>query len=164
MTSLSRKVIALVAAGATAPVIAYQFLSEKEGIRYRAYYDSSGIPTICVGHTAGVRMGDTATSAQCEQYFRDDVKEAEIIVKRLVRVPMTEPQRAAIISFCAFNIGQGKCQTSTFLRKLNAGDKTGACAEIKRWIYDRGQDCRLQASNCAGQVLRREQENELCSM
>lgn len=162
--TLSRKVMALIAAGATAPVIAYQFLGEKEGIRYRAYYDSSGIPTICVGHTDGVKMGDTATPEQCEAYFKDDVREATAIVNRLVKVPMTEPQRAAVISFCAFNIGHGKCASSTFLRKLNAGDKAGACAEIRRWIFDRGQDCRIQKNNCYGQVIRREQEQELCSM
>ena len=164
MTTLSRKVIALIAAGATAPVIAYQFLQEREGISYHAYLDSSGIPTICVGHTEGVRMGDKATPAQCEAYFNEDVKQAELIVNRLVRVPMTQSERAAVISFCAFNIGQGKCQTSTFLRKLNAGDKAGACAEIRRWIFDRGQDCRIQGNNCYGQVTRRIQEQELCSM
>jgi len=164
MTTLSRKVIALIAAGASAPMIAYQFLSEKEGVRYRAYLDSSGIPTICMGHTEGVKLGDVATPAQCEQYFSEDVKQAEIIVRQLVKVPMTEPQRAAVISFCAYNIGQGKCQTSTFIRKLNAGDKAGACAEIRRWIFDRGEDCRIRANNCYGQVIRREQEQELCSM
>lgn len=164
MTTLSRKVIALIAAGASAPMIAYQFLSEKEGVKYRAYLDSSGIPTICMGHTEGVKLGDVATPAQCEQYFSEDVKQAEIIVRQLVRVPMTEPQRAAVISFCAYNIGQGKCQTSTFIKKLNAGDKAGACAEIRRWIFDRGEDCRIRANNCYGQVIRREQEQELCSM
>lgn len=164
MTSLSKKVLALVAAGASASAISYQFLIEREGIKYRAYLDSSGVPTICVGHTDGVKLGDVATPAQCDAYFAEDVKQAERIIDRLVRVPMSEPERAAAISFCAFNIGQGKCQSSTYLRKLNAGDKTGACAEIRRWIFDRGQDCRIQGNNCYGQVTRRVQEQELCSM
>lgn len=164
MSTLSRKVLALIAAGASASTIAYQFLGEKEGVRYRAYLDSSGIPTICRGHTEGVKLGDVATPEQCEQYFNEDVRQAEIIVDKLVKVKMSTPQRVALISFCAYNIGQGKCQSSTFLRKLNSGDKAGACAEIRRWIFDRGEDCRIQANNCYGQVIRREQEQELCSM
>lgn len=164
MTTLSRKVIALITAGASASAISYQFLHEKEGMRYVAYLDGSGVWTICGGHTEGVKPGDKATPEQCEQYLREDIASAELIVKRLVKVPMTEPQRAGVISFCAYNIGQGKCQTSTFLRKLNAGDKAGACAEIRRWIFDRGEDCRIQANNCYGQVIRRDQEKELCSM
>ncbi len=43
-------------------------------------------------------------------------------------------QKVRIASFCPYNIGPGKCFPSTFYRKLNAGDRKGACAEIRRWI------------------------------
>ncbi|MBB8519096.1 glycoside hydrolase family protein, partial [Escherichia coli] len=69
--------------------------------------------------------------------------------------------KAGIASFCPYNIGPGKCFSSTFYRKLNAGDRKGACAEIRRWIYDGGQDCRIRSNNCYGQVSRRDQERAL---
>lgn len=164
MTTLTKKIIALITGGAGAVAIATAFLGEKEGTRLQAYKDSSGIWTNCTGNTRGVYPGQVLTAAECERIDRENVAEAAVIVDRLVKVPMSEPQKAAVISFCAFNIGPSKCATSTFLRKLNAGDKLGACAEIRRWIFDRGRDCRERSNNCYGQVIRREQEQELCSM
>lgn len=165
MTTLSKRVLALVAAGASALAIASQFLTEKEGAdRLTAYQDGGGIWTACQGVTKNVHAGDVFTQAQCDAMDKEALDEADAVVTRLVKVPLTNPERAAVISFCAYNIGPGKCGTSTFLRKLNAGDRTGACNEIKRWIYDGGKDCRERGNNCYGQVIRREQEKELCQL
>lgn len=161
-TKLSKAVAALVVAGASATAILNQFLDEKEGTALGAYLDGSRVWTICKGHTAGVKPGDRATREQCDRFFETDVGVAFAAIDRLVKVPMSEPQRAAVTSFCAFNIGPTKCSTSTFLRKLNAGDRVGACREIPRWIFDGGRDCRIRANNCFGQVERRAQEEELC--
>lgn len=163
-TSLSKKVLALVMAGASAVTIATQFLSEKEGVRYESYQDAGGIWTACMGVTKGVKPHTRYTPQQCEQMDADAVNEAAQEVQRLVTVPLSEPERAAVISFCAFNIGPGKCSKSTFLRQLNAGDRAGACAQIKRWVFDGGRDCRERGNNCYGQVIRRRQESELCQM
>lgn len=48
---LSAAVLALIAAGASAPQILDQFLNEKEGNHTTAYRDGSGIWTICRGAT-----------------------------------------------------------------------------------------------------------------
>lgn len=162
MTNLSRKVLLLIASGASAVTIATQFLHEREGDRLAAYRDSGGIYTACMGVTNGVKAGDRFTPEQCAAKDSVAVQTAAAEVQRMVTVPMSEPERAAVISFCAYNIGPGKCSDSTFLRKLNAGDRAGACAEIKRWIFDGGKDCRIKGNNCYGQVIRRQQENELC--
>ena len=164
MATLSRKVLALVAAGASAATIATQFLHEKEGDRLNAYADAGGIYTACMGVTKGVKKGDTFTPDECAKMDAAAVNQAADEVQRIVTVPLSEPERAAVISFCAYNIGPGKCATSTFLRKLNAGDRSGACAEINRWIRDGGKDCRIRSNNCYGQVIRRQQETELCRM
>lgn len=164
MTTLSRKVLALIASGASAVVIATQFLHEVEGDRLTAYRDGGGIYTACMGVTEGVKAGDRFTPEQCAKMDAAAVTKAAEVVKRIVTVPLTEPERAAVISFCAYNIGPGKCADSTFLRKLNAGDRAGACAEIKRWIFDGGKDCRIRSNNCYGQINRRQMETELCQM
>ncbi|EFJ0062673.1 TPA: lysozyme, partial [Escherichia coli] len=46
---LSAVVLAMIAAGASAPEILDQFLDEKEGNRTTAYRDGAGIWTICRG-------------------------------------------------------------------------------------------------------------------
>lgn len=163
MTTLSKRVIALILSGASALGIATQFLGEKEGDRLTAYRDAGGIYTICRGTTKGVYKGMTLTPAECAARDAEAIQGADSDVERLVHVPMSKPQRAALISFCGYNLGYKKCSASTFLRKLNAGDRKGACEEIKKWIFDGGKDCRVDSS-CRGQVLRRDQEYELCLM
>lgn len=163
-SKLSKAVLGLIASGALAGPIAHQFLQEREGLRTTAYQDGGGVWTICYGHTGDVTPGEVATKEDCDVQLSQDIDKAEVIVTKLVSVPMTEPQRASVISFCAYNLGPGKCKTSTFIKKLNAGDKTGVCQEIKRWIYDGGKDCRVKGNNCAGQIDRRDMESELCAM
>ncbi|MEM8053301.1 glycoside hydrolase family protein, partial [Morganella morganii] len=97
----------------------------------------------------------------CDRLNAAERDKAVAWVKRNVNVPLTAPQIAGIASFCPYNIGPGKCFSSTFYKKLNAGNIAGACKEIPRWIFDGGKDCRIRSNNCYGQVLRREQEAEL---
>ncbi|MBQ5208408.1 lysozyme, partial [Klebsiella pneumoniae] len=48
-TKLSSAMLALIAAGASAPVLMDQFLNEKEGKSLTSYRDGAGIWTICRG-------------------------------------------------------------------------------------------------------------------
>lgn len=167
-TKLSAAVLALVVGGASAPKILDQFLDEKESNRLSSYQDGSGIWTICRGviriDGKPVTPGMKLTAEKCRSVNAIENHKALAWVQANVRVPLTEPQKAGIASFCPYNIGPGKCFTSTFYKKLNSGDKPGACAEIKRWVHDRGRDCRLtkgQPNGCYGQVERRDQEAEL---
>ena len=162
---LSAAILALITAGASAPDILDQFLDEKEGNHTTAYRDGSGIWTICRGATVvdgkPVVPGMKLSKEKCDQVNAIERDKALAWVEKNIRVPLTEPQKAGIASFCPYNIGPSKCFTSTFYRKLNAGDRKGACAEIRRWIYDGGRDCRNRSNNCYGQVSRRDQESAL---
>lgn len=164
-TKLSAAVLALILGGATADKILDQFLDEKEGVRTIAYQDGRGIWSICRGLTRiegkPVTRGLKLSYSQCKRYDALERDKAIAWVKRNVTVPLSEPAIAGIASFCPYNIGPAKCFPSTFYKKLNAGDRIGACAEIKRWIFDGGRDCRIKANNCAGQPVRRVQESEL---
>ncbi len=67
----SAAMLALLAAGASAPVLMDQFLNEKEGNSLTAYKDGSGIWTICRGATRvdgrPVIQGMRLTQAKCGQ-------------------------------------------------------------------------------------------------
>lgn len=102
-----------------------------------AYLDTGGVPTICSGHTRNVRLGDTATNAVCDKLFLEDVRWAEVAVKRNVTVSVTQGQYNALVSF-TFNLGEWNLARSTLLRKFNAGDCFGAAKEFDRWVYDDG--------------------------
>ncbi|RXZ42721.1 lysozyme [Crenobacter cavernae] len=145
-----------VAFGGGALAIAVAVTGHFEGQRTKAYLDPVGIPTICYGSTAGVRIGQTRTPAECDRLLKGELGAALATVNRSVRVPMPDTRRAALASF-VYNVGPGSFERSTLLRKLNAGDAVGACNELPRWVYAGGQDL-------PGLKTRRAAERELCLM
>jgi lysozyme len=132
-----------------------ELLKGHEGLRLKAYLDTGDVPTIGYGHTRGVKMGDTCTKEQALQWLDEDADIAENDVNRLVKAPfgLNQNQFDALVSF-VYNIGGDEFSTSTLLRKLNAGDYTGAAKQFGRWIYDNGKIVN-------GLVLRRADEREL---
>lgn len=152
--SLRSRAIGL--AGATVIGLAAAIVQHFEGYEPKAYVDPVGIPTICWGHTDGVKIGQALSEAQCLEILGQDLLVAQKAVDRLVKVPMTNERRAALISF-VFNAGEGNFAKSTILRKLNQGDTRGACAEISRWVYAGGK-------KLAGLVKRRAEERHYCEV
>lgn len=165
---LSAAVLALIAAGAPATKIFDQFIAEKEGNTLTAVVDPGGVWSICHGVTRidgkPVVKGMRVTTKTCEKLNALERAKALAWVDQNIKVALSEPAKAGIASFCPYNLGAPKCLPSTFFRKLNAGDRRGACEEIKRWIFDGGVDCRTtkgKAGGCFGQVTRRQQESAL---
>lgn len=132
-----------------------------EGVRYKAYLDTGKVPTICYGHTKGVRMGMSASEQQCKAWLIEDLQVAQAGARKHIKVPMDRNQLDAYTDF-VFNVGEGAFAKSTMLRKANAGDRQGSCAEFLRWVYVGKLDCRLSSSKCAGIPKRRDAEYALC--
>ena len=127
-----------------------------EGRSLVAYLDPVGIPTICEGVTLGVKLGDQATPAQCDQLLLRELRIALTAVDRQVRMPLPDTRRAALGSF-VYNVEERQFSSSTLLRLLNSGDVRGACAQLSRWVYAGGKQL-------AGLVHRRAAERELCEV
>jgi lysozyme len=104
-----------------------------EGDKLTAYKCPAGILTIGVGHTGrDVRPGQTITQAQSDALLVADLAKFEAAVTRLVKVPLTQNQFDALVSF-TFNLGAGALGASTLLKKLNAGDYVGAAVQFTAW-------------------------------
>ena len=146
------KLIATIGAGAMA--LAVPLVAKYEGTVLRSYRDPVGIITACTGHTGPeLKIGQTYTRQQCEEMLHKDlVKHADAL--SCVRQPLTDGQRAAFVSF-AFNVGEGAFCGSTLVRKANAGDIDGACAELSRWTFAGGKQL-------PGLIKRRAAERQLC--
>lgn len=111
-------------------------LREREGCKLTAYYDSVGVITIGVGHTAGAgppipEEGMTITQEEADAIFDDDLDAYEAAVREAIKLPMTQNQYDAFVSIC-FNIGQSGFSTSTFVERFNEGD-FAACADAILW-------------------------------
>ncbi|QMV32429.1 lysozyme [Ralstonia phage Hyacinthe] len=124
-----------------------------EQCRLTAYRDAVGVLTIGYGHTGNVWLGMVVTQEQADALLAADIRRFENGVAGLLKVPVTQGQFDALVSF-AFNCGLGNLGASTLLRKLNAGDVKGAAAEFPRWSMAGGVVLR-------GLTLRREAEQKL---
>ena len=107
-------------------------LKSREGVRLRAYQDSVGVWTIGYGHIKGVQRGQVITQAQADAFFLDDLATHALPILSCIKVPVADHERDALISV-AFNIGVGGFQGSTFLKRLNVGDRAGCAAAIMFW-------------------------------
>ncbi|CAH3745854.1 glycoside hydrolase family protein [Enterobacter hormaechei] len=112
-------------------------IKEFEGCKLTAYQDSVGVWTIGYGWTQPVdgkpiRAGMTIKQETAERLLKTGLVSYESDVSRLVKVGLTQGQFDALVSF-TYNLGARSLSTSTLLRKLNAGDYTGAAGEFLRW-------------------------------
>ncbi len=109
-----------------------------EGCRLTAYRDAVGVWTVGYGHTSmagppDVKPGLRISAYEAEEMLARDLSKYESAVARLVKVPLTDNQFAALTSFC-FNVGPGALEKSTLLKHLNRGDYEDAQAQFGKWI------------------------------
>jgi lysozyme len=141
--------------GAGALTIAGTLLPELEGVSYTPYYDVAGVLTVCYGHTGNDIIPDkTYSPSECQTLLDKDLRPAAQAVSKAVTVPVSEYQRAALISF-TYNVGTTAFLRSSVLRTLNAGNYEQACAGLKKWIWAGGKQWQ-------GLINRREVEYQLC--
>ena len=131
-------------------------IKEFEGCELKAYFCPAGILTVGFGSTGPhVKPGMTITESEAEALLLNDLVRFEKAVNELVKVPMTQGNYDALVSF-TFNCGEGAFEESTLLRELNEGKDPNAVAkaQLPRWPN----------GGLAGLVRRRAAEVELfCS-
>ncbi len=115
----------------------YSLTEQFEGLSLKAYQDSAGVWTNGYGNTHNVVPGSTITLAQANTDLMSNITGAEYVVNTVVTVPLTQNQFDALVDF-VFNLGSGNFQSSTLLRKINAGDMAGAAAEFPKWNHAGG--------------------------
>ena len=141
-----------------------RFIAQFEGFGPALHNDPVGHCTIGIGHLVhrGPCNGSEPaefkrglTEAQALALLAEDLRDSAATVTRLVRVPLTQQQFDALISF-VFNVGQGNFSSSTLLQLLNQGDFASVPAQLNRFVFASGQ-------KLSGLVRRRAAEGQLFS-
>lgn len=113
-----------------------------EGIVPAPYFDSVGVLTYGIGHTLGAGYPDPskmlrgmpssldAALRDVFDLFRRDVAKYEAAVNRAVKVPITQAQFDALVSF---HYNTGAIGKASLVKRLNAGDVAGAAAGFMAW-------------------------------
>ncbi|NEO82826.1 MAG: glycoside hydrolase family protein [Spirulina sp. SIO3F2] len=130
-----------------------ELVMELEGFRAQPYWDYQQW-TVGYGTRAQSKT-ETVDHAEAKRRLEADLARRSQTLERLVQVPLSANQRAALISFI-FNVGDGAFERSRLLRKLNAGDYAGAANEFDIWVYVKDG-----AEKSAGLVKRRQREKLL---
>lgn len=125
-----------------------------EGKENNAYLDPADILTICYGETRNVSRGEYRTDAECLEMLGDSLSRHDDQMLRYIKVPMTDYQHAAFLSF-TYNVGVNAFKNSTLLKKLNNYDYEGACNQLLRWNKAKGVVLK-------GLTRRREAEHRMC--
>lgn len=151
-----------IAAGvsAAALLIAAPFVARFEGLELMPYKDVGGVLTVCYGETAGVQ-NRSYTPAECQLMLQQSLASHGADIARCMPAGLPDHVQASMLSF-GYNVGAANFCGSSMARKLKAGDVPGACAELSRWVYVAGKDCRAPSSNCGGIVKRRAEERAMC--
>lgn len=124
-----------------------------EGKRNDPYWDVVRVRTVCYGETHGVQER-RYSDEECKAMLEASLHKFHGEVSRCITRPVELHVQAAILSW-AYNVGPGAACRSTLMRKLNAGDIAGACAELSRWVVAGGQ-------RMAGLERRRADERRMC--
>lgn len=174
---LSKRLLTL-GLSATLAVTGGYLIGPLEGVSNQAYKDIVGVPTICFGETKGVEMGDYKTTEQCESDLAKELAVYNRDMKKHVKVELLPYEEIAYTSF-VWNLGETNFKNSTLLKKLNVGDRQGACEQLLSWnkvtvlpagvpVYRaRGETCTVRKDgkySCTvkGLTNRRKFEYEVC--
>lgn len=139
------------------------FIAQWEGFSAQPYNDPANNATGGYGHL--IHLGplnghpDEAawrnlTEAEGKRRLAADIVSYAHAVEQYVRVPLTQNQFAALVSF-TFNVGPGNLQSSQLLAVLNMGNYSEVPGQLMRWIY--GSD----GNQYPGLIRRRKAEGDL---
>jgi len=123
-----------------------------EGFSTQVYLCPAGIPTIGYGHVVRGAMAEI-DEAEAVRLLRADVRIAEMAVRRLITVTLSQGQFDALVSF-TFNLAAGRLQMATLRQVVNRGAHAQAPVQFARWVFARGR-------KLPGLVRRRAEEIKL---
>jgi len=104
-----------------------------EGRSLVSYQDSAGVWTICDGETLGVKPGQKATEAQCDETLRKGIARHAVALEGLPQDLPDVVLLGAIDS--AYNVGVHGFSTSSSKKCLMNKDYSCASANWLRWKY-----------------------------
>jgi len=141
-----------------------EYIKQKEGLSLVLYNDCDNPPNATIGYGYLVHLGPIngsepeefrkgITEKQAFGLLLMEIGEIEKDVMRLVKVPLTQYQFDALVSF-TFNLGEGSLERSTLLKCLNAKQYGQIPYEIRKWVRAGGRVV-------PGLVTRRKEEADI---
>lgn len=189
MNLLTNRLLSLGVGGVVAVSATYVIIPQEGEVvnkngQHVVYKDIVGVATTCWGQTGrdmeGVKIspGDVYSEDYCARWFSKELVEYNKNMRKHVTVNLLPYEEVAYTSF-VWNLGETNFKNSTLLKKLNAGDRAGACEQLLSWnkvtvlpagvpaYQARGETCTVRKGgkySCTvkGLTNRRKFEYEVC--
>ena len=181
---LSWGVVGTIAVSAAYVIIPQEGEVVNKNGEHVVYKDIVGVATTCWGQTGrdmdGVRIspGKVYSEDYCARWFSTELVDYNKNMRKHVTVKLLPYEEVAYTSFI-WNLGETNFKNSTLLKKLNTGDRAGACEQLLSWnkvtvlpthvqVYKaRGETCTVRKDgkySCTvkGLTNRRKFEYEVC--
>lgn len=140
---------------AVAGITGTKLFEGKENVAYVDRIAGNSVVTVCYGHTRTAVLGQVYTDEQCDALLLADLnKNYAPIVRRLVKVPLSQGEFNALVDF-VYNVGEGNFASSTMLKLINAKQYDLAALEFRKWNRVNGKNCDIPANKCGGIPKRR---------
>lgn len=111
-------------------------IAAHEGIVDAPYFDSAGVLTLGIGHTASAGPPDPAKNrriyaiSEIMDIFARDIAKFEARVRKAFTRPLTQAQFDAAVSF---DFNTGGIDRATWVKQFNAGNISAARASFMNW-------------------------------
>ena len=117
-------------------------IKEFEGLELTAYLCPALKLTVGYGHLVhpkdNIALGEKIPLELAELFLKEDIVFAEAAVNSLVKVPLSENQFSALVSF-VYNLGRTAFANSTLLKLLNLENYDLASDQFLRWVIANGK-------------------------
>jgi lysozyme len=155
------------AAGLALLAAATAYTGSWEGTKFKPYYDVGHVLTVCRGHTGpDIIPNKVYTPAECDAITAKDIVAHE--QRLLVCAPVLGDEKRVpgptyvAINDWAFNVGTGAACKSTLIAKVKAGDLKGACLQLSKWVFVKGEVVKGLLNRRVTGTPGRESEQAMC--
>ncbi len=116
-------------------------IKQWEGLKLTSYLDKAGVWTIGYGHTSAaggmkVTPGLHITQVQADELLKADLQKFCQRVEAAVKVPLTDNQFAALVSF---DYNTGAINKASFVTALNKGDYNTVGPGLSKYVFAGGK-------------------------
>jgi lysozyme len=120
----------------------FDWIKKEEGVRLKPYpdgKDAKGNQLYSIGYGHQIKSNEKdlmngINQSKANELLKNDIKNIRNELEKIIYVSLNKNQDLAITSF-RYNIGPDAFRKSTFLKKLNSRDYTGASNEFQRWKF-----------------------------
>ena len=111
-----------------------------EGLRLKSYFCPAGVLTCGWGSTGPDIQPDTVwTREYADERMRSDARKFVRLVLKYSPGLANDPAALAAAASFAYNVGAGRYRSSTFRKKLEAGEWQAAKRELMKWTRGGGK-------------------------